>query len=98
MPNYGFMCEKCDHKWECFLSISKRDQPLIEPCPSCKEKSVAKDWGQNNVALGADMTLTPDKATGGRWGELMNKMKSGLPDRYKKKLDTPNNMSGKRWY
>jgi hypothetical protein len=43
------------------------------------------------------MTLTPNKATGGRWNELMAKMKSGLPQRYARKLDAPNNATGRRW-
>jgi hypothetical protein len=50
-----------------------------------------------SLAINSDMTLTPNKATGGRWNELMSKMKSGLPQRYAKKLDKPNNMSGRQW-
>jgi hypothetical protein len=50
-----------------------------------------------SLSINSDMTLTPNKATGGRWNELMAKMKSGLPQRYARKLDKPNNMSGRSW-
>jgi hypothetical protein len=98
MPQYDFTCTKCSNKWCDFLSIDKRDTPLSEPCPHCKEtNSVEKDWGGSNFSIASDATLNANKATGGRWNELMAKMKSGLPERYKKKLDSPNNMSGRRW-
>jgi len=44
------------------------------------------------------MTLTPDKATGGRWSELMNKMKAGAPRRLRGFYDRSNNMRGRRWH
>jgi putative FmdB family regulatory protein len=98
MPQYDFNCTKCEKKWSEFLSISNRDKPLETPCPHCSSKKcVEKDWMGTNLAISSDATLTPNKATGGRWNELMSKMKSGLPERYAKKLDKPNNMSGRRW-
>ena len=42
-----------------------------------------------------DTTLTPDKATGGKWSEITNKIKSGLPERYAKNIK--DDMSGHRW-
>lgn len=98
MPNYSYMCESCEEKWDCILSINERETPTKTPCPHCKKKKVIRDWSESNLALGADATLTPNKATGGRWNELMSKMKSSMPKRYARKLDSPNNMSGKRWY
>lgn len=98
MPNYGYNCENCGHSWECIFSIDDRDTPTTKPCPSCKKKKVKRDWSQTSIGLSADATLTPNKATGGRWNELMSKMKAGMPKRYGRKLDSPNNMSGKRWY
>lgn len=98
MPQYDFICTKCEKKWSDFLAISKRDQPTKDACPFCSEKKcVEKDWSSTTVSIASDATLTPNKATGGRWNELMSKMKSGLPERYRKKLDSPNNMSGRQW-
>lgn len=98
MPSYDFICNKCNKKWEQFLSISNRDNPISEPCPHCSCKEcIQKSWEDTSLNIGCDLTLTPNKATGGRWNELMQKMKSGLPSRYAKKLDSPNNMSGRRW-
>jgi|APGre2960657373_1045057.scaffolds.fasta_scaffold03423_6 putative FmdB family regulatory protein len=98
MPEYDFVCTKCEKKWTDFLSISNRDTPIKNPCPFCSEKEcVEKSWSDSKVSIASDVTLTANKATGGRWNELMAKMKSGLPERYRKKLDTPNNMTGRRW-
>lgn len=98
MPQYDFTCTKCNKNWCDFLSIDNRDKPLSEPCPYCNEqRSVEKNWGGSKFSIASDATLNANKATGGRWNELMAKMKSGLPERYKKKLDSPNNMSGRRW-
>jgi hypothetical protein len=98
MPSYEFSCNKCKKTWDTFLTIANRDKPLSEPCPFCsKEKCVEKNWMGTSLSIASDATLTPNKATGGRWNELMQKMKSGLPARYAKKLDSPNNMSGRRW-
>ena len=98
MPNYSYMCENCNEKWDCLLSINERDKPTKNPCPKCKAKKVTRDWSDNSLSISADATLTPNKATGGRWNELMSKMKAGMPKRYGRNLDSPNNMSGKRWY
>lgn len=98
MPNYGFVCENCEKSFECLLSMSNRDNPLNEPCPHClKEGKVVKDFQGIRCALSSDATLTPDKATGGRWSELMGKMKKGLSPRYHGKLDAATNRSGRRW-
>jgi putative FmdB family regulatory protein len=98
MPNYNYECNKCKHLWEDLLPISKRDQPTKEPCPKCSETGcVSKSWADCTPGLGADSTLTPNKATGGRWNELMNKMKAGAPPRLRHRFDQSNNMTGYRW-
>jgi len=40
--------------------------------------------------------LTPDKATGGQWSELMSKMKEGVPEKLRKNLDSGTNRSGSK--
>jgi hypothetical protein len=58
---------------------------------------VEKSWVGQTPGLGADTTLTPNKATGGAWNELTTKMKRGMPKRYHKNIDRASNISGSRW-
>jgi len=58
---------------------------------------VEKSWVGQTPGLGAGTTLTPDKKTGGQWGELMSKMKRGMPKRYHKNMDRASNNTGSRW-
>ena len=48
-----------------------------------------------------DSTLTADKVTGGRWSELTNRMKAGLPKGLHHKLDggqfKGDQVKGRRW-
>jgi len=97
MPNYDYKCDKCEHAFEAFLSYDNREKPCNEPCPECGEKNVQKVIG-GFPGLGCDTTLTPDKKTGGQWSEMMNKIKSYVPDASKKKLDQATNVTGRRWY
>lgn len=97
MPNYGFICESCEFKFDRLLKISERDQPLSENCPKCKEKKITKDFSTLVPALGSDSNLTPDKATGGKWSELMGRMKTGLSKKYHSKLDKTKTNSGRLW-
>ena len=45
-----------------------------------------------------DHNITPDKMTGGRWNELMTRMKATVPERLKHKFDTYNGMKGRKWH
>jgi putative FmdB family regulatory protein len=97
MPNYGYVCEGCKYTFERFLKMSERDDPLSEDCPKCKNKKISKDFNTMLPSLSSDATLSPDKATGGRWSELMNKMKGGLSKRFHKKLDKTKGHTGRQW-
>lgn len=97
MPNYGYVCEGCSYKFEKVLKMSERDVPLKEKCPKCNKKKVNKDFETLLPGLGSDTTLTPDKATGGRWSELMNKMKNGLSKKYHSKLENTKSKTGRLW-
>ena len=35
MPTYDFACTACKHTFEKMNSISKRNDPLMYPCPKC---------------------------------------------------------------
>lgn len=97
MPNYGFVCEKCNHKFDSLLSISDREKPLNEPCPSCKKKSIKRDYEDVHVAVASDSTMSADKATGGRWKHLVDKIKRKTPKRAHANLDKASGLSGKQW-
>jgi len=98
MPNYNYECDKCEKLWDEIHPISERDAPIGKPCPYCKKKGgVRKSWAECTPGLGADWTLTPDSATGGRWSELMNKIKRGQPRSQKARWDKGNNAKGTRW-
>jgi len=99
MPNYNYECTGCETVWEELQTIANKDKPLKKPCPNCKKKGkVIKSWKDCTPGLGVDTTLTPDKATGGRWSELMTRIKKGVPERMRGKFDRHNNAKGTRWH
>lgn len=94
MPTYAFMCEKCDNKFEETLSMANNDIPLKSPCPKCHKKAVIRDYGNESVGMALDATLSPNKATGGAWNELMAKIKPGIPARFRRSLDAASERRG----
>ena len=99
MPTYNYECNKCEHLWEQYMTIADREKPTQEPCPKCKKAGgVCKSWKNCTPAVESDMMLTPDKATGGQWSELMNKMKAGAPPRLRHYYDRSNNVRARRWH
>lgn len=97
MPNYGFVCEKCNHSFDKLLSISERETPLNLPCPECKAKKVKRQYDSFTQTIGSDVTLNANKATGGKWNELMTRMKKGTAKRFHKNLDIASSHTGKYW-
>ena len=98
MPNYNYECDKCGKLWDEIHSIADRDRPISKPCPHCKKRGgVRKSWAECTPGLGADWTLTPNKATGGRWNELMAKIERGQPKSQKGRWSKGNNAKGTRW-
>jgi putative FmdB family regulatory protein len=99
MPTYNYECDKCQKVWEEIHMMKDRDLPTTLPCPKCKaEGTVKKSWAGCTPGLGVDHTLTPDKATGGRWSELMSKIKRGQPKHQQARFDKGNNAKGTRWH
>lgn len=97
MPNYGFVCEGCSNSFDKLLPINERDMPLSEACPSCGQNKIKKDYGQMRQAVSSDSTLDANKATGGKWNELMSRMKRGIPKRYHQNLDIASSRNGRQW-
>lgn len=79
MPIYEYYCEdtQCNHQFEEVLAMSRRDEPIKNPCPECGKKTIKK--GVSATTMGADMNYSPDKATGGDWSRLMDKVKKVVP-------------------
>ena len=88
MPIYEYHCsrEECNHQFEEYLTMSNRDKPTTSPCPECGENTVKK--GVSVTTMGADMNMSPDKATGGDWSKLMTKVKKATPARDHDRLDS----------
>ena len=95
MPMYDYKCNECSHLWEENLTMSNRDLPCSNPCPNCgKTDCVVKHVG-GFPTLATDSTLTADKKTGGRWSEIMERVKNSVPKSYHDNLN--HNISGRRW-
>ena len=97
MPTYDYRCNACEHLFESVQMMADDMIPTKEPCPECGKKEVTKSWAGVTPGIGCDMTLTPDKKTGGQWSEMMSRIKKGLPKKYHGGIDKSTNMSGQRW-
>jgi len=97
MPNYGFICNGCKHTFDKMLPIKDREIPLSEACPKCGKNEINKDYGSMTQSIASDTTLTPDKATGGQWSELMNRMKRGVGKQHHGNLDSASARTGRQW-
>lgn len=97
MPNYGFICNDCSHLFDKILPMKDRELPLSEGCPKCGKASVGKDYGSMTQLLTSDRKLTPDSATGGRWSELMSRMKRGVGKKHHENLNIASARTGRQW-
>ena len=89
MPTYDYECQACKHSFEAFQSITDRDAPCKQQCSLCKKKKVARVF---NVAPmgGVDKTLSP----GSDFKQMMNKMATGVPERYREGLHAAADLRG----
>lgn len=92
MPTYDFKCDKCRHSFESYRSISERDAPCHLPCPSCGKKSIQRVY-ESAPAAAVDTTLSP----GSDFREVMNKVKRGVPKRFRDNLDEAASRRGGVW-
>jgi putative FmdB family regulatory protein len=97
MPNYGYICQNCNHEFDRFCSIDDREKPLSEACEKCTEHKIVRNYTGFVQGVASDINMTPNKKTGGQWNQLMNRMKKGMPKRFHKNLDIASNRSGKKW-
>ncbi len=45
MPTFEFQCLDCQHKFEIFASISKKEKGLDKKCPQCGGENVREIFG-----------------------------------------------------
>lgn len=64
MPYYEYKCFSCEHIFEEFLPISKRNKPEKKPCSSCGEKKI-KQVILSSPNVGVDFGVDIRKANGG---------------------------------
>ncbi len=97
MPNYSFRCKKCSHEFDIFLKMSECDNPIKDKCPKCKKKGIEKNWAMQRNGIAMDTTLTASKVNGGAWKEVIDRVKSNVPQRYHEKLENSYKMNGGRY-
>ena len=75
--------------------MSNNDKPCNSPCPHCEETDCVKRHIGGFPTMAVDTTMTADKKTGGRWSEIMNKIKAGTSSKYHDNLS--HDLNGKTW-
>ena len=98
MPNYDYYCDACQHTFDDIQTMDNRDVPTKEPCPRCNKTEVRRGYFEAPQG-GVDFNLTPDSATGGKWSELMNKMKKAqvINRAGKQNIDIASSRTGGRY-
>ena len=93
MPTYDYKCAKCQHTFDEYRSIAERDAPCLSPCPKCSKKGhVSREYNAAPAAA-VDMTLGP----GTDFKNVMEKVKRGVPKRYRENLDQAASRRGTVW-
>lgn len=77
MPTYEYQCEKCNHYFTLFTSISNMLEAEIEPCPNCAEVSVKKVMLTAPV-IGDSVRLGIRRPDGG-FKEVLQKIHQNVP-------------------
>lgn len=93
MPTYDYKCAKCEHLFEEYRSIAERDAPCLSKCPSCSKKGhVVREFNSAPCAA-VDTTLGPGKD----FKTVMEKVKRGVPKRFRENLDQAASRRGTIW-
>ena len=77
MALYEYQCSSCNHLWDDFYTIAKRNAPTKKPCPKCGKKTVTKLVASNTKVIDSvRLGLTrPDNG----FKEIIAKVKKGHP-------------------
>ena len=72
---YTYKCEKCDHEWDCSLSMADRDVPIGQPCVQCKEESSVKRIISFAPSITSESAMTLQQRAGSGWNDVLTKIK-----------------------
>ena len=99
MPIYTYTCSECNKSWDDIQTLSNADKPIKEACPHCEACNCVKRESVYSTNMNADTTMTPDKATGGKWSAVMEKMRNapGVRKKDRENLDRASSRTGRRW-
>jgi len=94
MPSYDFICSKCNYKFDEYLSISNRNEPLQQPCPNCLKTECIRRHYEEFPTVGYDNNLKPSS----EFKEIMNMVKNSgqVPKRYHENIDRACEKTGGR--
>lgn len=79
MPTYSFNCEKCNGVFEEFLTMSKCEEPLSEPCRLCQEMGGVQKAYLSAPRADIDTNHRVDKPQGGAFQERMQHILDTAP-------------------
>jgi len=57
MPTYEYHCKKCDHRFNLMVRIPLMDAATTEPCPSCNEYQVERNFPSIAPTIGDAVRL-----------------------------------------
>jgi putative FmdB family regulatory protein len=81
MPLYDFKCEKCGTIFEKALSISDRNRPLDECCPSCGEEGKMKRYYSGKYTSVVEIeNIHGYRNLPSDWKNYLSKMKKSNPN------------------
>jgi len=71
---YDYICDDCGHEFQLVTTISKRDEPLDKPCPSCSvEGKVRRLVGAPAVSYQGGRTM--QQRAGSEWNNVLKGIK-----------------------
>jgi putative FmdB family regulatory protein len=77
MPYYDYACSHCDTNFELNLSMNRREEPLLQPCPDCGTNgTITQIIGA--TAIGDPIRLGVKRPDGG-WNDVLSKVKEAHP-------------------
>ena len=83
MPTYDYKCEKCEHEFEEFLTIARRNEPTETPCEKQVHRAAPICGGEikmKTVAPGIGDPLKMGlKKPDGRYVEKLKEIKKNHP-------------------
>lgn len=72
---YTYKCEKCDHEWDCSLSMADRNVPIDQPCVECKEEFYVKRIISFAPSITSESAMTLQQRAGSGWNDVLTKIK-----------------------